>query len=87
MASFDILGYAAGFLTTFSAAPQLVHAYRVKDLRSIDMKFQLMLLSGLALWTLYGITIKSLPVIIFNLIGFSLWVPIFWMKIRERRAR
>jgi MtN3 and saliva related transmembrane protein len=77
------LGYAAGFLTTFSAAPQLLHAYRVKDLRSIDLKFQLMLLSGLALWTIYGIAIQVLPVIIFNLIGFSLWVPVFLMKLRE----
>ena len=85
MAAVDILGFAAGFLTTFSAAPQLIHAYRVKDLRSIDLKFQLMLLSGLALWAVYGITIQSLPIIIFNLIGFSLWVPICWMKLKERR--
>lgn len=44
-----------------------------------------MLLSGLALWAVYGITILAPPIIIFNLIGFSLWVPIFWMKLRERR--
>lgn len=85
MASFELLGYAAGFLTTFSAAPQLLHSYRTKDLSGIDLKFQLMLLSGLALWAVYGITILAPPIIIFNLIGFSLWVPIFWMKLRERR--
>jgi MtN3 and saliva related transmembrane protein len=85
MTSIDMLGYAAGFLTTFSAAPQLYHSYTTKDVSGIAFKFQLMLLSGLALWALYGIMIGAVPVIIFNLIGFSLWLPIFGMKINAKR--
>jgi len=60
----DALGFAAGILTTFSAAPQLHYSYKTKDVRSINIKFQIMLITGLFLWALYGIFLRSLPVII-----------------------
>ena len=78
----EVLGFTAGILTTFSAAPQLYYSYKTKDVASIDLKFQTMLISGLFLWTIYGISIHSLPVIVFNAIGVLLWLPIFWMKIK-----
>jgi MtN3 and saliva related transmembrane protein len=78
----DLLGHFAGLLTTFSASPQLVHTYRTKDVGSFDLRFLLMLATGLFLWALYGIAIGSWPVVVFNLIGCALWAPIIWMKIR-----
>ena len=81
----DLLGFAAGFLTTFSASPQLYYSYSTKDVKSIQMKFMVMLMSGLFLWGVYGILLSSLPLIIFNFIGFSLWLPILWLKLRESR--
>jgi MtN3 and saliva related transmembrane protein len=80
----DFLGYTAGFLTTFSAAPQLYHSYMSKDVKGISLKFQIMLMSGLLLWAAYGGLIRSWPVILFNLIGFALWLPIFVMKLKDR---
>jgi MtN3 and saliva related transmembrane protein len=80
----EVLGFAAGVLTTFSAGPQLHYSYKTKDVESIDLKFQAMLISGLFLWTLYGVCIRSWPVIIFNTIGTLLWLPILWMKIKRK---
>jgi MtN3 and saliva related transmembrane protein len=85
MAAGELIGHLAGVLTTFSASPQLVYSYRTKDVASFDLKFLSMLASGLFLWAVYGIVIGSLPVIIFNLIGGSLWLPIIWMKIKAMR--
>jgi MtN3 and saliva related transmembrane protein len=82
----DALGFAAGILTTFSAAPQLHHSYTTRDVRGINLKFQIMLISGLLLWGLYGVFLRSLPIVIFNFIGVSLWLPIFWMKLKERKT-
>ena len=79
----EILGYTAGFLTTFSASPQLLYSYRSRDVGSFDLKFLLMLLSGLLLWGIYGIVIGSLPVVFFNFFGSLLWLPIIYMKIKE----
>ena len=82
----DLLGFAAGALTTFSAAPQLLYSYRTKDVASIDLKFMLMLVSGLTTWAIYGIIIRSLPIIFFNFFGTSFYkfqlkiFPIFFFK-------
>jgi MtN3 and saliva related transmembrane protein len=80
----DILGSLAGILTTFSAAPQLVTTYRTRDVSGLDLRFLLMLDAGLFLWTMYGIVISSIPIIVFNGIGCLLWLPIIWMKLGDR---
>ena len=87
MTHIDFLGYSAGFLTTFSAAPQLYHSYVTKDVKGISLRFQVMLMSGLLLWAAYGCFIRSWPVILFNLIGFALWLPIFVMKLKDRTQK
>ena len=84
MIKLDILGFVAGLLTTFSAFPQLYYSYMTKDVRSIQAKFLVMLLSGLFLWGLYGILVQSLPIAVFNFIGFLLWLPIFYLKLKEK---
>jgi MtN3 and saliva related transmembrane protein len=87
MLASELIGHAAGVLTTFSASPQLYYSYRSGDVASFDLKFLLMLAAGLFLWAVYGIVIGSLPVIVFNLIGGSLWLPIIWMKVKEDYGR
>ncbi len=79
----ELLGFAAGILTTFSAAPQLLTTYRSRDVKSFDLRFMLMLFAGLLLWGIYGLLIGSLSIIVFNFIGCALWLPLLWMKLRE----
>ena len=83
MAAAEWIGHLAGVLTTFRASPQLLHSYRTGDVASFDIKFLLMLASGLFFWAVYGMVIGSLPIIVFNLIGGSLWLPIIGMKFKE----
>ncbi|RJQ75985.1 MAG: hypothetical protein C4519_15235 [Desulfobacteraceae bacterium] len=81
----DGLGIVAGVLTAFSAAPQLLTTYRTRDASGLDLRFLVMLDSGLFLWAVYGIIIGSFPLIVFNGIAGLLWLPIIWMKIADRR--
>lgn len=83
MSKIDALGFIAGALTAFSASPQLYYSYKSRDVRSINLPFLLTLMAGLFLWGLYGIFLWAWPIIVFNFIGFSLWVPIFLLKLRE----
>jgi len=85
MAYLELLGYLAGILTTFSASPQLYYSYTTKDVKSLNLAFMGTLIAGLALWAIYGIVIKSLPIIIFNTIGIMLWIPLYWMKIMSNK--
>mgnify|MGYP006281313499 FL=1 len=83
MSWIDGLGFLAGFLTSFSASPQLYYSYRTKDVKSFDLKFLVMLASGLLMWGLYGAIIGSVPIVLFNFVGVALWLPIIGMKIKE----
>jgi MtN3 and saliva related transmembrane protein len=83
MSLIDVLGFLAGFLTSFSASPQLYYSYKTRDVRSFDLKFLFMLASGLLLWGLYGLVIGSVPIIIFNFVGVALWLPIIAMKVKQ----
>jgi MtN3 and saliva related transmembrane protein len=80
----ELLGAAAGILTTFSAAPQLLTSYRRRDVKSFDLRFMLMLFTGLSLWTVYGWVIGSISITLFNFIGCLLWLPLVLLKARER---
>ena len=85
MDGIELLGIVAGVLATFSASPQLYYSYTTRDVKSIQTPFLLMLMSGLFLWGVYGLFIGALPIIIFNFIGFSLWVPVLWIKLTTSR--
>ena len=85
MPAIEILGVLAGTLTTFSAAPQLLYSYRTKDVTSIKLKFLLMLASGLFLWGVYGIIIRSFSIVFFNFTGCALWLPVIGLKIKNIR--
>jgi MtN3 and saliva related transmembrane protein len=83
----ELVGFMAGILTTFSGAPQLYYSYKYRDVQSFTLKFLIPFLIGLSLWTLYGVFIKSLPVIIFNIIALCLWLPIFALKLTLRHKK
>jgi MtN3 and saliva related transmembrane protein len=87
MSNLEIFGYIAGALTTFSAYPQLRYSYKTKDVRSLNVTFMSMLITGLSLWAVYGFFIESTPVIVFNAIGALLWAPIFFWKIKSIKQK
>lgn len=82
----EVLGTTAGMLTTFSALPQLMTTYRTRNVESIDLKFLLMLFTGLFLWMVYGVWLGSFSIAVFNAVGCLLWLPIIWMKIRSQKT-
>ncbi len=85
MSHLEILGYLAGALTTFSAYPQLRYSYKTKDVKSLNIVFLSMLIAGLALWAVYGISIGSIPMVVFNAVGAALWLPLYLMKIKDTK--
>jgi len=60
---FEIIGIAAGILTTVSFIPQIVKGYRTKNLEGVSLLMYLILTSGFSMWLLYGILIKALAVV------------------------
>ena len=62
----NILGIAAGILTSISMVPQLIKVLKEKNVEDISWIMLLVLISGLSLWIWYGIMKNELPIILSN---------------------
>jgi len=78
----DIIGTLAGFFTTLGTLPQLIKAYRTQSVGDISVWTYLTILTGVALWTVYGIQKMDWPIIITNGISslLNLCMVFFYFK-------
>jgi len=79
-----LLGLMAGLLTTVSFVPQVVRTWKTRSTGDISLVMFITFSAGIALWTVYGFLIQSLPVILTNSITFLLAAAILVMKIRYK---
>jgi MtN3 and saliva related transmembrane protein len=81
----NTIGYVAAALTTLSFIPQALQMFRTRDVSGISLPTYIMFCVGLALWVAYGFALRSLPIILANVVTLSLAASILWMRIRYRR--
>jgi MtN3 and saliva related transmembrane protein len=77
----DIIGMAAGTLTTLSFLPQVVKTWRSHSAKDISLGMFLLFSLGVLLWLIYGVMIQSAPVVIANSITLILSLSILLMKL------
>ena len=65
----EYLGILAGVFSSFALVPQIIRVYKLKSAREISFLFNSSLLTGIALWMVYGILRGLLSLIIWNSIG------------------
>ena len=82
--SFDInlIGFLAGFCTTIAFIPQVIKVWKTKRTRDISLVMFVTFTFGVICWTIYGIFISNLPMIIANAITLILASLILIAKIR-----
>ena len=78
----QIIGIAAGVLTSVSMIPQLIKIIQKKDAKDVSIIMLLVLLAGLALWTIYGFMRKDLPIIVTNSFSFALNIVVLVYRIK-----
>ena len=83
-AAYELIGYAAAVLTTFSFAPQAWHTYRSKDVSGISLGMYSVFTVGVSCWLIYGLLLGAWPIIIANAITLTLAISILVMKLRFR---
>ena len=76
------IGIAAGVLTSISMLPQLIKIIKEKKAEDVSIIMLLVLMSGLALWAVYGFMREDWPIIITNLFSFSLNCVVLFFRIR-----
>ncbi|MEW6545008.1 MAG: SemiSWEET transporter [Nitrospirota bacterium] len=79
-----LTGLAAGTLTTIAFIPQLLKTWRSRSAEDVSLGMLITFCTGVFLWLLYGLFIRSLPVILANTVTLVLAGTILALKIRYR---
>ncbi|MBI3898032.1 MAG: SemiSWEET transporter [Gammaproteobacteria bacterium] len=78
----NLLGLAAGTLTTVAFVPQVVQTWRTRSARDVSLGMFCLFSSGVVLWLIYGIFIDSWPIIAANTVTLGLSLAILYFKLR-----
>lgn len=78
----DFLGFAAAACTTLSFVPQAVKIIRQRQTAGLSLLMYSILTTGIALWLVYGIISRDLPICVANGVTLVLAVTILGMKIK-----
>ena len=62
----EIIGTLAASLTTAAFFPQAIKTLRTRETSGLSLSMYLLLVTGVALWLLYGLMIGSRPLILAN---------------------
>jgi len=76
-----LIGSIAATLTTVSFVPQALKILKTKQTHDISLFMYILFGSGVLMWLVYGVLIKSMPIIIANAVTLCLIIPILVMKL------
>ena len=77
----EFFGYFAAILTTAAFLPQLIKTLRTKKADDVSLVTLIMFICGVFSWIIYGYKISSIPILMANIITFTLNVLILISKI------
>lgn len=79
-----LLGIIAGCCTTGASVPQVLKIIKTKKTRDLSLAMYCTVTIGATLWIVYGLMIKSLPIVLANSISLILVSTILSFKIRYK---
>lgn len=85
MTMIDFIGLLAGTLTTVAFLPQARKTWRTRSTADFSFTMLTAFCTGIAFWLVYGLMLKSWPLIIANGITFVLAGSILYVKLRGDR--
>ena len=85
MTPIDLLGTAAGTLTTIAFVPQVVKTWRTCSGEDISNGMFLLFSTGVMLWLLYGLALEAMPIVLANGVTLVLALAVLMLKYRFRR--
>ncbi|OGW93817.1 MAG: hypothetical protein A3K16_04715 [Omnitrophica bacterium RIFCSPLOWO2_01_FULL_45_24] len=79
-----LIGMLAAACTTFAFFPQVYKIYKTRSTRDLSLPMYAIFSTGSFLWLIYGISVKSLPVISANSVTLILSCYILAMIIKHK---
>ena len=89
MNSLQILGLAAGTITSITFLPQVIQIWKTKSVKDLSMPMLLLLILGVSMWLTYGILVMDAAIIYTNsmVLTMSFIMMFFKIKYNEKRGR
>jgi MtN3 and saliva related transmembrane protein len=78
----DLIGAAAGTLSTIAFVPQVWRIWRTRSARDLSLPMYLIFTTGVALWFVYGLMLGALPIIVCNGLTLLLAGTVLAMKLK-----
>ena len=82
MNTIQLLGLAAGMLTTIAFLPQVIKTWRSRSAKDLSLGMFLLFCTGVMLWLAYGILVRDIPVIAANFMTLMLASTLLFFKLR-----
>jgi MtN3 and saliva related transmembrane protein len=80
--STTLIGLAAATCTTVAYAPQALKAWRSRSTKDVSLSMFVLMVTGIALWLVYGAMLHDLPLIVANTVTLGLAAAILACKLR-----
>lgn len=82
MDSIQLIGLAAGMLTTIAFLPQVIKTWKSRSAKDLSLGMFSLFCLGVAMWLAYGILVWDIPVIAANLMTLMLASTLLFFKLR-----
>lgn len=83
----EIIGLIAASFTTFAFVPQVFKIWKNSNASGVSISMYVIMLIGICIWLYYGFLIKSLAVIIANLVSGLLQLFIITFAFVNRKKK
>ena len=87
VSSAELLGLGGGLLVALGYIPQILRVWRLRDAKEISLPFNVLSLSGTALWLAYGVSLGLLSVILWNSVNCILLLLLLTVKLKFGMGR
>tara|TARA_R100000935_G_C2774850_1_gene139159 strand:- start:452 stop:712 length:261 start_codon:yes stop_codon:yes gene_type:complete len=81
----DVLGLLAGICTTIAVVPQIKKTWQTKKAEDVSPGMFSILIFGVFLWVIYGITQRDMPIIVTNGVSLALNGMMLFLMLRFRK--
>ncbi len=78
----SLIGLIAGTCTTISFLPQVIKIARSRETKALSLPMYIVLATGIFLWTVYGIFMGDMPIVLANSISLVLALTVLVLKIK-----
>lgn len=82
MSFVQILGLAAGTITSITFVPQVIQIWKTKSAKDLSLMMLLLLITGVLMWLTYGIIVKDTAIIYTNSMVLAMSLIMLYFKFR-----